>query len=116
MEPAKRFPTSSSALYPIRDNPIIRQRGSWVVEAIILILIISSFAWWCFLQGSKSREKSELDEVEARSEDMYRRYIKEDAELRAKSLTPSTKSTARGQATPTSVMRANPVAPQRPSR
>ena len=31
------------------------------MEAIILILIIGSFAWWCFSQGSKPREKSELE-------------------------------------------------------
>ena len=72
------------------------------MEAIILILIIGSFAWWCFSQGSKSREKSELEkleEVEAWSEDSYRRYKDKDAELRAKSITPSAKSTARSQAT-----------------
>ena len=72
------------------------------MEAIILILIIGSFAWWCFSQTSKSRQKSELEklkEVEAWSEDMYRRYKDKDAELRAKSITPSAKSTARSQAT-----------------
>ena len=65
------------------------------MEAIILILIIGSFAWWCFSQGSKSREKSELEErkeVETWSEDMYRRYKDKDAELRAKSITPSAKT------------------------
>jgi hypothetical protein len=31
------------------------------MEAIILILVIGSFAWWCFSQGSKPREKSELE-------------------------------------------------------
>ena len=83
------------------------------MEAIILILIIGSFAWWCLSQGSKSREESELEkrkEVEAWSEDMYRRYKDKDAELRAKSITPSTK------ATPTSIMSASRGAPQRPSR
>ena len=42
------------------------------MEAIILILIICSFAWWCFSQGSKPREKSELEkrkEADARSEE-----------------------------------------------
>jgi hypothetical protein len=78
------------------------QRGRWVMEAIILILIIGSFAWWCFSQGSKPRETSELEkrkEVAAWSEDMHRRY--KDVELPAgwsKSITPSVKSTARGQA------------------
>jgi hypothetical protein len=31
------------------------------MEAIILILVIGSFAWWCFSQGYKPREKSELE-------------------------------------------------------
>jgi hypothetical protein len=67
------------------------------MEATILILIIGSFAWWCFSQGSKSREKSELEnrkEVDAWSEDMHRRY-KKDVELPAdwsKSIRPSAKS------------------------
>src|SRR5690348_12055710 len=69
------------------------------MEAIILILIIGSFACWCFSQGSKSRKESELEKLEAWSEDMYRRYKDKDAELRAKSITPGAKSTARSQAT-----------------
>jgi hypothetical protein len=68
------------------------------MEAIILILIIGSFAWWCFSQGSKPREIEKRKEVEPRNEDMYRRYIEKDAELRANSLTPSAKATARSQA------------------
>jgi hypothetical protein len=70
------------------------------MEAIILTLIIGSFAWWCFSQGSKPREKTELEkrkEVEAWSEDMYRRYIDRDAEL-SKPITPTVKSLARNQA------------------
>ena len=73
------------------------------MEAIILILIIGSFAWWCFSQGSKTREKTELEkrkEVEAWSEDMYRRYIDKDVEL-SKPITPSAKSTARSEASRT---------------
>jgi hypothetical protein len=68
------------------------------MEAIILILIIGSFAWWCFSQGSKPREIEKRKEVEARSEDMYRRFVEKDAELRANSLTLSAKATARSQA------------------
>jgi hypothetical protein len=64
------------------------------MEAIILILVIGSFAWWCFSQGSKPREIEKRKEVEARSEDMYRRYIEKDGELRASSLAPSAKGTA----------------------
>jgi ferric-dicitrate binding protein FerR (iron transport regulator) len=47
------------------------------MEAIILILIIGSFAWWCFSQGSSPREKSEADkrkEADAWIEDMHGRY------------------------------------------
>src|SRR5262249_8762303 len=40
--------------------------------------------WWCFSQGSKPREIEKRKEVEARSEDMHRRYADKDAELRAK--------------------------------
>ena len=72
------------------------------MEAIILILIIGSFAWWCFAQASKPREKSELEkqkEADAWSEDMHRRY--KDVEPPpdwSKTITPSAKSTARSQA------------------
>jgi hypothetical protein len=68
------------------------------MEAIILILIIGSFAWWSFSQSSKPREKSELEkqkELDAWSEDTYRRYMEKDAELSAdwsKSITPSARS------------------------
>ena len=72
------------------------------MEAIILILIIGPFAWWCFAQASKPREKSELEkqkEADAWSEDMHRRY--KDVEPPpdwSKTITPSAKSTARSQA------------------
>ena len=72
------------------------------MEAIILILIIGSFAWWCFSQGSKPREKSESEkrkEADAWIEDLHSRY--KDVELppdRPKSMTPRAKSTARSQA------------------
>ena len=68
------------------------------MEAIILILIIGSFAWWCFLQISKTQKEGETERRREVEEDVYRRYKDKDEELKAKSTTPSAKSTARGQA------------------
>ena len=69
------------------------------MEAIILVLIIGSFACWCAWQCFKPREKSELHkrkEADAWMEDMHSRH--KDVKLPldwSKSVIPSAKSTGR---------------------